>query len=718
MRLCPKCGNFYADDANFCPMDATRLPPPSAAQPATPAIAATPATAATAPSQPATAPSQPNQTLREPPLVAGRYKISGPLTASPTGESMPAVDTQSGKEVTLKLASAAALPTTALADRALREWKQLSRVTSTRVATVLDQGRAEDGRVFVVTQPSSGITLEELVAKSGPLSVARAAAIVLQVGEALTEAQKVGVIHRDVAPRNIIVGDGDQAQLIDFGLAEPTSDKVFGSPGFVSPEQVEGRPVDQRSNIYSLGAVVYFAVAGQAPFVGESAQVLSQHLQAPPPPLTSLVHGTPDAAAIAGLDRVVQKALEKSGGRRHLTLRQFLTEIEAVSGAKAAAAPTAAVAPKTEPDLKPAGAQVARNPQERPLAATVMGISSPLASKKSAPEARTRMAEAPVLPATAQMATAAPVESAPVAPIAAAPAPAPAPVAAPVAAAPQPVAAPVAPAAPANVNRPTTQAKPTGRAKGGFRETAWFKQGEIQEELAKIEAEASPDPLAPTGITGKHATVDPAELTTQDQKRLSLRTGGTGMMAAIDPKAKGKASELGERMDESEMLAELDNSKKTKLIALVVVGVLALVAVLYFAVFRKATAQVVPPDKPAAVAIAPPGAATTPAAANPSAAPAVAHPPPAPPVTPPVAAPAAPAVAPTMDASRAAFKAGDLDGAVTALKGAEAAGAKGKAVKKYELVVRRAIAQKALVAKKHHDKDGEAQARALAAKMK
>ena len=221
-----------------------------------------------------------------------------------------------------------------MADRALRELKQLGKVTSERIVRVVDQGRLADGRIYVATEQVDGaVTLEELVGREGPLSLDRAKAIVLQVGEALTEAQKVGVIHRDVAPRNVLVGPGDRVKVGDFGLAEPVTDRVFGAPGFLSPEQAEGKPVDQRSNIYSLGALYYFAITGKAPFAGDAASLMQQHLSAVPQPPSALRPG------IGGdVDRVIGKALEKSGGRRHLTLRQLLTEVAATSTVAGAAA--------------------------------------------------------------------------------------------------------------------------------------------------------------------------------------------------------------------------------------------------------------------------------------------------------------------------------------------------------------------------------------------
>jgi len=131
MRVCPSCGNSYPDDANFCPMDATRLPPPVAEAPAT------------IPSMPVASPAvtQPDQ----PAPVGGRFVLSGVAMQTPTGLAQSATDTQTGATVVVKMVAAEVLPTTAMADRALRELKQLGKVTSERIVRVIDQGGSPTG---------------------------------------------------------------------------------------------------------------------------------------------------------------------------------------------------------------------------------------------------------------------------------------------------------------------------------------------------------------------------------------------------------------------------------------------------------------------------------------------------------------------------------------------------------------------------------------------
>jgi hypothetical protein len=250
---------------------------------------------------------------------------------------------------------------------------------------------------------------------------------------------------------------------------------------------------------------------------------------------------------------------------------------------------------------------------------------------------------------------------------------------------------------------------PAGK-KGGFRETAWFKQGEIEEEMAKRQAQvSSEDPLGASGTTGKHAQVDPSALSTEDRERLSLKTGSTQAMPIIKGANTGGVKALpGDRMDEAEMLAEIDSSKKWFLVAGVALGVVVLAVILYFTVFKSApSAETPPPPKPAAVAAAPPSA---PAPAAPVAAPPVAPPPVAPP----------PAAAPTPKASAQAAEADlrkdNLAGAVDNFQKA-AEGGDAKELKKLDAAITKALLGKVARAKKRKDKATEAEARALLARM-
>ncbi len=348
MRLCPACGNQYPDDANFCPMDASRLIAAGEAAPSAPAAADSRRTAET------TTP------------LLGRYSPFGSSVATPTGVVWEAEDVTQGGRVRCKIVPQNVLPSATWIERAIRELKQLGKVTTPRLHKILDQGRSEGGELVVVQEAMDAPALDEIVRRSGPLSPPRALRLVQQIGEALIEAQKVGVIHRDVAPHNVFVADGDEVKVSDFALAQPVNDKVYGTPQFLSPEQAEGKVPDQRSNIYSLAALMFYAVTGEAPFAGDVATQLQQHLTAAPPSASGRRPGLPEA-----LDKVLQRALDKSPSKRHLTLKQLLTELEQACAGVV--------------DTTPKAARGKREP-----AATMLGIPSPFTQgPQSTPSAKT-----------------------------------------------------------------------------------------------------------------------------------------------------------------------------------------------------------------------------------------------------------------------------------------------------------------------------------------
>ncbi|MEO6953322.1 MAG: serine/threonine-protein kinase [Polyangia bacterium] len=652
--------------------------------------------------------SEPNAGITQldaPQLIGGRFSVRGSAQTNEVGTVFSAVDTQHrDAAVRVVVASTAALPSPALADRALREWKQLAKVTTPRIVRIVDQGKFDDGTVFVVSDVPAGITLDELVAKDGPLALDRIKEIVRQVGEALSEAQKVGVIHRDVAPRNIHV-DGSNVTVGEFGLAEAVSDKVFGSPAFLSPEQAEGKPVDQRSNIYSLGAVIYYMLTGKAPFEGNAESLLAQHIAGTPPHPSVARPSVP-----AELDRIVAKALEKSGGRRHLTLRQLITEVESVS---AGASVVRAAELGTAATLVPEPARAL------PPGATVMGMPSPFiaASRAAQPapatelpavplesserdERKTAAVDVPVFEDEEAKKTA--IHDVPVFETRAADGGSEAPAI--VDATPMPVMAPVAPAPvlppvatkPVEVHAIAAAVGPTNKnekAGAGFRETAWFKKGEIEEEIAKAEARsASEDPLAPTGITGQHAVVDAGvSVSSQDHNRLSLKTGATQMMAVV--KGSGSAPALpGERMNEAEMLDEMNGGTRGRRIAGVVAGVILVGVILYFAI-HKAEPEVAP--------LAAPTSQNTPVVA----------PPPAP------VAPPQKVQRTALDEAKVAAANGDYALTVDALLRASRDGSDGAQVTALAAATHATLVQASLDAMHRHDAAASQSARALAAKI-
>ncbi|TMQ14233.1 MAG: hypothetical protein E6J91_15975 [Deltaproteobacteria bacterium] len=251
MKLCLKCQKQFTDDANFCPVDAARLVPLE-----TQSVAAD--------------------------GLAAKFDLGDRLGGSRTGAVHRATDKASGQPAAVKIIAPAVIALPGLAQRLERELKQLERVQSEGVARVLASGKRGDDSWVALELLDGAQTLAQAVAVRGPMPLSAAAQLITVIGEALIEAAQVGVVHRDLAPKNILFS-GNDVKLINFSLPVPTSDKVPGVAEFVAPEQHDGKPVDQRSNLYSLGALYYFVLTGPgAGRGGDPARARPQPDQAVP----------------------------------------------------------------------------------------------------------------------------------------------------------------------------------------------------------------------------------------------------------------------------------------------------------------------------------------------------------------------------------------------------------------------------------------------------
>jgi eukaryotic-like serine/threonine-protein kinase len=626
MKVCPNCQTKYPDDANFCPQETCATPE---------------------------GPRRLDIISEAPPA---RYEMQGQVGGGRSGQVFRARDLQTGATVVYKRVTRAVLTSPAVVERSQRELKQLQRAQSPRLAKILDFGKEPDGQLFVVSELADGQTLDKVVAGSGPFSLDRAKKVAAQIGEALLEGQKVGVVHHDLAPKNILVGADDQVKVINFVAPVPVTETVFGVAEYLSPEQAEGKLVDQRSNTYSLGGILLFMLTGQPPVEGPSpAGVLEQVLKGSvvPPSLR-----TPGLNA--EVDRVVMKAMDKSPNRRPLTLRQFLTDVagmmavgqppqsagggvgfaktmmfaggspeaqKLVNQALAARAEAnGAAPPATGPNVTQPIAMVA---SEAPLEqATPPPVARPTGSEPVGPRRTHGAAIAATmvaLPAAGKILGgipgSAPRPSELDAPMQATPPP--------VAATPPPQAAPAAGAAPG---------KPGGAA--AFRETLWFKQGDVDQMVAdaraklensrKAGAPAPAEPELPAADTKplEDRYRDDGTVSVDDRKKYSLRSGGT---AAGLPTVGGAIP--GDRMSAEEMMGEIGGGKRIAIIVAAVAVVLAVVVGLVMMFRGKHVSQgaaamapvavptqpTPPPPPPAPPAAAAPAAAPAPAAAAPAA---------------------------------------------------------------------------------------------------
>jgi serine/threonine-protein kinase len=262
----------------------------------------------------------------------GKYHLRQPIGAGAMGVVYLAEHQLLKRPCALKLIQ----PGRAGDPQALARFEREVRLTATlshpNTIEIYDYGRTPEGTYYYVMEYLPGLSLEELVERHGPLPPGRAVYLLRQVCGALREAHAVGLIHRDIKPSNIIAarrgGMDDVAKLLDFGLVQPpeapaadlsTEGQILGTPLFMSPEQARGeRHLDERSDIYSLGAVAYYLLTGQPPFNRASGLlVLVAHARDPVVP-PSLIADVPE-----DLQRVVLRCLAKDAADRFADARSL-----------------------------------------------------------------------------------------------------------------------------------------------------------------------------------------------------------------------------------------------------------------------------------------------------------------------------------------------------------------------------------------------------------
>ena len=246
------------------------------------------------------------------------------------------------KPVAVKVLKAQLAADPKIAQRFEQEARAASRIHHPHAINVTDYGIDKDKTPFIVMELVKGETLGQTLRSTGAFSVERAANILRQSCGALEAAHAVGVIHRDIKPDNIIIAqyDGsDWVEVVDFGVAKIQEDVnrrasltgeniIVGTPRYMSPEQCDDKPVDARSDIYSLGVVLYEMLSGEAPFEGDSStRLLMAHAAEPPVPLRQK---RPDLSP--GVEAVVMKALEKDPGKRPQSAGEFANDFEQAAG--------------------------------------------------------------------------------------------------------------------------------------------------------------------------------------------------------------------------------------------------------------------------------------------------------------------------------------------------------------------------------------------------
>jgi serine/threonine-protein kinase len=300
----------------------------AAPTPPTPAPAPAPALDRTATAVGAAKPAPSSTTLEPGQVLAQRYRIQRLLGKGGMGAVYLADDEVLGELVALKVISSAwASDEQAMIARFRREAAAARKVSSPSVIRIHDLGEARPGLLYLSMEYFAGKTLSELIALRGVVPLADARDILSQIATGLEAAHQAGVIHRDLKPSNVLVGERGAVKIIDFGLATTAvadgltaTGAILGTPHYMAPEQVRGKTVDVRTDVYALGALAYHLVCGRPPYSGDNAIAIGfAHLSEPPPSARAIRKDVPEA-----LDAAIVAALAKQPDERPATPRAFL----------------------------------------------------------------------------------------------------------------------------------------------------------------------------------------------------------------------------------------------------------------------------------------------------------------------------------------------------------------------------------------------------------
>jgi serine/threonine protein kinase/tetratricopeptide (TPR) repeat protein len=277
------------------------------------------------------------------------YRVIKKIGEGGMGVVYLAEHTLLGRRVAIKTLLVSGAENQHFRSRFLREAQAVSKLSHPNIANIYDYGETVDGQPYIVMELVEGTTLDNLM-REEVVNISRAIAIVKQVAEALSEAHRSGIVHRDIKPSNIAVDERGVVKVLDFGLAKHVAAPsaidaesthaaaihtqtregvIVGTPMYLSPEQALGLDVDARSDLFSLGSVLYECIAGRPPFAGKSAiDICAKVIRDDPPPPSEFNGNIPSE-----LDRITLKALAKQPDTRFQTAAEMIAVLEKVSGA-------------------------------------------------------------------------------------------------------------------------------------------------------------------------------------------------------------------------------------------------------------------------------------------------------------------------------------------------------------------------------------------------
>jgi serine/threonine protein kinase/tetratricopeptide (TPR) repeat protein len=310
---CPKCENENPDTLKFCGECGTQLPSLDDIE-VTETIEA------------------PKEELSTGSTFAGRYQIIEELGKGGMGHVYKVLDKETKERIALKLIKPEIASDRKTIERFKNELTTARKIRHKNVCGMYYLGE-EKGSPYITMEYVSGEDLKSSMRRFGNLPIGKAISITKQICEGLEEAHSLGVVHRDLKPNNIMIDQNGNARIMDFGIARTVKEKgitgsgvLIGTPEYMSPEQVDGKEVDERSDIYSLGVILYEMVTGQAPFEGDTPlSVAHKHMYEPPADPKKHSPQIPD-----DLSRLVLKCMEKDKANRYQSAGELQEGLENV----------------------------------------------------------------------------------------------------------------------------------------------------------------------------------------------------------------------------------------------------------------------------------------------------------------------------------------------------------------------------------------------------
>jgi serine/threonine-protein kinase len=308
--------------------------------------------------------------------IAGQFRVLEKIGSGGMGAVYKAEQPEMRRFVAIKILHARYLTRQDLVTRFKREARAMSHLSHPNTARVFLYGQLEDGSCYFVMEYLEGRNLAQTVRREGPMEPMRAMHVMSQVCAALDEAHRNGIIHRDLKPENIFLttqgGIADFPKVLDFGLAKVSERQmrpgsliltqegmVFGTPEFMSPEQARGETLDGRSDIYSLGVILYELLTGKLPFdAKQPLEYIQKHVREPPMPLAERA---PGLLVPPGLEAVLMRALAKLPADRFATAAALGAALQRVANGEpetdAAQGPTSGSPSRTVPPERQVSAQ-------------------------------------------------------------------------------------------------------------------------------------------------------------------------------------------------------------------------------------------------------------------------------------------------------------------------------------------------------------------------